>query len=140
MVEVKSFVELSSRKEKFEPSKPKEMSNGREDHEEEHDEEDNNNNSTNNVRDCPKKFVFSTIDLDDEVDRASMRLGLIVRSVEAKSVLKMKEALSFRQAKLVRMNDSRLDPAQNWITIRDKPAVYFWKPNRPLRTQEPKFG
>ncbi|MBA0826428.1 hypothetical protein Goarm_011279, partial [Gossypium armourianum] len=47
MVEVESFVKLGSRKGKFESSKPKETSNGREDHEEEHDEEDNNNNSTN---------------------------------------------------------------------------------------------
>ncbi|MBA0583861.1 hypothetical protein Gorai_014702, partial [Gossypium raimondii] len=47
MVEVESFVKLGSTNDKFESSKPKKTSNGREDHEEEHDEEDNNNNSIN---------------------------------------------------------------------------------------------
>ncbi|KAH1056553.1 hypothetical protein J1N35_034618 [Gossypium stocksii] len=38
------------------------------------------------VRDCPKKFVFFAIKLDDEPDRASMKLGLIVCPIKAKRV------------------------------------------------------
>lgn len=38
------------------------------------------------VRDYTKKSVLSTIKVDDEPDRTSMRLGSIVHSVEAKRV------------------------------------------------------
>ncbi|MBA0798973.1 hypothetical protein Gohar_009516, partial [Gossypium harknessii] len=45
MVKAESFVELGSRKDKFEYSKPKEMSNGRGDHKEGQDRNGNDKNS-----------------------------------------------------------------------------------------------
>ncbi|KAG8472591.1 hypothetical protein CXB51_034383 [Gossypium anomalum] len=76
MVKGESFVELSSRKDKFESSKPKETCNGGEEH-----EEDGNGNIKNNhmVRDYLKKCVLSAIKGDDRPDRASMRLAKRVK-------------------------------------------------------------
>ncbi|MBA0754331.1 hypothetical protein Gogos_021098 [Gossypium gossypioides] len=47
MAKVKSFVELGLRKDKFEFSKPKEMGNGRRDHEKEQDINENSHNCKN---------------------------------------------------------------------------------------------
>ncbi|MBA0706020.1 hypothetical protein Golax_018162 [Gossypium laxum] len=113
MAKVKSFIELGLRKDKFESFKPKEMGNDEEKKKE--DENGNGDNGKygdnkrppnrkwrpNNrpkgllkcflcdnlymVSDYSKKFVFSAIERDDELDKASIRLGSIVRFVKAKS-------------------------------------------------------
>lgn len=104
MVEAKYFIELDPRKDKFESSKPKEKGNADGDgndnigngknvgNERPHNEKWKPNNRQKRpmkyflcdglhmVRDCPKKFLFFAIKRDDEPDRASMRLGLIVCS------------------------------------------------------------
>ncbi|MBA0876482.1 hypothetical protein Goshw_014653, partial [Gossypium schwendimanii] len=112
MVETESFFEIGPRKDKFEIFKPKKMSNGRGDPEEErevkngngdNDKNDSNGRSHNGkwkpnnimgtvkcflfngshmVRDCSRKFVLSVINEDDELNKATMRLGLIVHSIE----------------------------------------------------------
>ncbi|MBA0825193.1 hypothetical protein Goarm_021797 [Gossypium armourianum] len=79
MVEVKSFFNLSSRKEKFESSKPKGKGNSRREHEE--DEEGHSDDE--NVRNYLKRFVFLAIKADNETEEVPMKLGLIVSSVEA---------------------------------------------------------
>ncbi|MBA0803201.1 hypothetical protein Gohar_013441, partial [Gossypium harknessii] len=38
------------------------------------------------VRDYPKKYVLSTIEGDDESNRATIRLGSMLRSIEAQRV------------------------------------------------------
>ncbi|KAH1121839.1 hypothetical protein J1N35_004999 [Gossypium stocksii] len=79
MAKAKSFVELGLRKDKFEFFKPKETGNDGGDN-----KEDENGNG-DNVSDYSKKYVFSAIESVDELDKASIRVGLIVRSIKAKS-------------------------------------------------------
>ncbi|MBA0863517.1 hypothetical protein Goshw_022409 [Gossypium schwendimanii] len=103
---VKSFIELGLRGDKFESSEPKEMNNGRGDHEENGDGNGGNGKNGGNgrphngrekpnnkpkgpvkcsfcdgsymVKNYPKKIVFYAIKGDDESNRALLRIGSIV--------------------------------------------------------------
>lgn len=118
MVEVESFVELGSRKDKFESSKPKEMGNGGGDHEKEGQVKNGNNdngkndgngkphngkwNPTTNRKgqrnvsfmatayseELSKKSTLYVVEVDDELEKALMRLGSILITIEAKRVRK----------------------------------------------------
>ncbi|MBA0689018.1 hypothetical protein Goari_006769, partial [Gossypium aridum] len=103
---VKSFIKLGLRGDKFESFEPKEMNNGRGDHEENGDGNGGNGKNGGNgrphngkempnnrpkgpvkcficdgsymVKNYPKKFVFYAIERDDESNRALLRIGSIV--------------------------------------------------------------
>ncbi|KAG8474172.1 hypothetical protein CXB51_034125 [Gossypium anomalum] len=120
VVKAESFIEFGLRKDKFESSKPKEKSNCGGNHEEDGNENGGNSKNDSNgkppngkwkpinrlkglvkcffcdglhmVKDCLKKSALFAIEGDDESDRASMRLGLIVCFVEAKRVERMRRS------------------------------------------------
>ncbi|KAH1031226.1 hypothetical protein J1N35_043400 [Gossypium stocksii] len=97
MVEMKSFVELGPRKDKFESFKLKETANDGGNRGKNGNDNDGNGKNDGNGRphnrDCPKKSAFSTIKGDDEPDRVSMRLNSIGPSIGAKRVRESKKKL-----------------------------------------------
>ncbi|MBA0816662.1 hypothetical protein Gohar_001299 [Gossypium harknessii] len=81
MVETESFVELGPKKDKFETHKPKETDNDGVEYED--DGQVKNGNSGNGKNGGNRKPYNVK---DDEPNKAMMRLGLIVRSIEGKRV------------------------------------------------------
>ncbi|MBA0610759.1 hypothetical protein Godav_011554 [Gossypium davidsonii] len=100
MAKPESFIELGSRKDKFESSKPKETGNGRRDHDEEQDKNGNGDNSKNNG--------------DDEPTKAPMKLGSILSSVEAKRV---KENAKKLRSKISTINKEKVDPKSEALKL-----------------------